>query len=207
MTKPGGVSYYGWSNWRGDTLVDLKILLVGVTSNAKLQQAGIAMITILLFICYVRWFRRVGKRSGRDELFVLAGLTAICMLPVFHRMYDLALLTTALAWCLAEIDGPRRHRGSRAAGDDATADSEGHGQTNGYRVYHLYHLVAFWQNRVWPSFFVPLYAWELLAITIVLLLVMRKCAAESRRADDWDVVSLANLGPGCQTLGQRHSNG
>jgi len=49
----------------------------------------------------------------------------------------------------------------------------------GYRVYHLYYLLAFWQQGVRQRLFIPLYAWELLATTIVLLLVMRKCTAEA----------------------------
>jgi Glycosyltransferase family 87 len=171
-TVLGGVNDYGWTNRFRDEIVDLKMLIVGITRNPKALKAAIGLITALLLACYVSWFGRAQERTGRDQLLVLAALGAICLLPVYHRVYDVALLTMALAWGLGEIDGPRRMYATlllvAMAAFLIPFDSV---KSVGNRLHHLGSLA---QNRVWQTLIIPHYAWALLATTIVLLLAMRK---------------------------------
>lgn len=173
-TVIGGVNDYGWTNRFRDEIVDLKMVLVGISSDPLALKAGIGLITIAFLVCYVKWFGKSERRSGRDELLVLSALSAICLVPVYHRVYDVALLTTALAWSLGEIDGPRRGYATLLLLAMAVFlipfDSV---KSVGNRLHHLGSLA---QNRVWQSLLIPHYAWALLATTIVLLLAMRRQA-------------------------------
>ncbi len=126
---------------------------------------------VVLVACYVAWFPRGEKRTSRNELLALSALGAICLLPVYHRVYDVALLTTALAWALAELDGPRRGYARALLIPMAffliPFDSV---KSVGNRLHRLSGLSQKWW---WQSLVLPHYAWALLATTIVLLLAMR----------------------------------
>jgi hypothetical protein len=47
-------------------------------------------------------------RDDPDRLLPLATLCALTLLPVYHRMYDAALLLPALAWAMLALGGPLR---------------------------------------------------------------------------------------------------
>jgi len=182
-TRVGGVNDYGWTNRFRDEIVDLKMLLVSVVHRPLLLRAAVEGVVIVLFAWYVRWFPRGGQRTPREELLALAGLGALCLLPVYHRVYDVALLTTALAWALAEMDG--RNGRYAAALLLATAvflipfDSV---KAVGNRLHSLSALSQRWW---WQSLIVPHYAWGLFATAIVLVLAMsiRPTAAPIRELE------------------------
>src|SRR5258708_37393462 len=84
------------------------MLLVSFLHDTRALRIAAEGIVLVLAVWYLRVFPRGVKRTDRDELLVLAGLSALALLPIYHRGYDIALLTTAVAWPLAEFDGPRR---------------------------------------------------------------------------------------------------
>jgi hypothetical protein len=169
-TRLGGVNDYGWTNRFRDEIIDLKMLLIGVFHNPLALRAAVGGVTIVLLACYVGGFARRRPATSRDQLLALAALSALCLLPVYHRVYDAAIFTTALAWGLAELDGPRRG----AAGAVLVAmtvflipfDSV---KSLGSRLHRL---SALGQSWWWQTLVVPHYAWGVLATAIVLLAVM-----------------------------------
>jgi hypothetical protein len=179
-TRLGGVNDYGWTNRFRDEIIDLKILLIGVFHDPQVLRAGVAGVTIVLLACYMMGFWRRRPSTPRDELLMLAALSALCLLPVYHRVYDAALLTTALAWGLAELDGPRR--GAAAAVLLPMTiflipfDSV---KSLGSRLHRLSALGQTWW---WQTLIVPHYAWGLLATAIALLAV-----AACKRNDEGSV--------------------
>lgn len=176
-TALGGVNDYGWTNRFRDEIVDLKLLLVSVVHDPRLLRVIVGMIVVVLAACYARSFPRGGARTPRDELLVLAGLGALCLLPVYHRVYDIALLTTALAWGLAELDTPRRRAALALFVPMAVFlipfDSL---KSVGNRLHHLSALSQKWW---WQSLIVPHYAWGLIATAIVLLIAQGRRRASS----------------------------
>jgi hypothetical protein len=185
-SQAGGVNDYSWSGPFRDEIVDLKLLLVSILPDALALRIVIECIVIGLIAWYVRYFPAGGgvddgrARSDRNELLALAGLGAISLLPLYHRVYDAALLTTALAWALAELDGPRRRWAMallvpmmlflipfdfmRSIGD----------RLPGMRTMST----TWW----WQSLLAPHYAWGLLALTIGLLATMSAQAATAEVA-------------------------
>src|SRR5262245_15822071 len=101
----GGVNDYGWTNRFRDEIVDLKLLLVSAIHDPRTLRIVVSAIVIALLAWYVSVFPRGSSRSDRTELLTLATLSATALLPIYHRVYDVTLLTTALAWALAELDG------------------------------------------------------------------------------------------------------
>jgi hypothetical protein len=175
-TQIGAVNDYGWSNTLRDEIMDLKMLLVSIVHNPALLRVGVDAVVVVLGLCYLRAFRwgGVGKRDG---LLAVAGLTAISLLPIYHRVYDAALLTTALAWALAELDGPRRRYAIAMLVPmalflvpfDFTA-------TVGRRV-HLVDAIS--QTGWWQTLFAPHYAWGLLFLTTAIVVTMSRIFSRS----------------------------
>jgi hypothetical protein len=172
-SQVGGVNDYSWAGPFRDEIVDLKILLVSIPLDVLALRIAILCIVVGLIAWYVRSFPARDVSAGdsdRNELLALAGLSAIVLLPVYHRVYDAALLTTALAWALAELDGPRRRWAMLLmvcmlpflVPFDFV-------RSIGYRLPGINAMAETWW---WQSLIAPHYAWGLLALTIVLLATM-----------------------------------
>jgi hypothetical protein len=175
---PGGVNDYGWAGTFRDEMMDLKMLLIGLPLSHRALRIAIMGVTLAMLATYFRSFPRRDQRTPHDELLPLATLCAISLLPIYHRVYDAALLTTGLAWILSELDGPRRKLALAML------------------VPMLAFLIPFdlvlsISNRVpaltamartdwWQSLIAPHYAWGLLGVTLTLLFVMKRQAATQR---------------------------
>jgi hypothetical protein len=173
-SQVGGVNDYSWSGPFRDEIVDLKLLLVSIRHDPLVLRIVVECIVVALLVWFVRVFPRSDGRRGseRNELLALAGLSAISLMPLYHRVYDAALLTTALAWALAELDGPRR-RWALATLVPMTLflipfDFV---RSIGYRLPGITELAA---TSWWQSWIAPHYAWGLLGVTIALLLTMTR---------------------------------
>jgi hypothetical protein len=175
-TRIGAVNDYGWTGYFRDEIMDLKLLLVSIIHNPRILRLGVESTVLVLGLWYLRvmnWRPQSGPQRNRDELLMLAGLTAISFLAIYHRVYDAALLATALAWALAELDGPRRPfaiamlvpMGLFLIPFDITG-------TVGRRV-HL--LATLSQTGWWQTLIAPHYAWALLGLTLAILVTMTKC--------------------------------
>lgn len=170
----GGVNDYGWADQFRDEIIDLKILLVSIPLDPLVLRVVIECIVLALLAWYVQAFPRGRERSDRDELLSLAALSALSLLLVYHRAYDATLLTTALAWALAELDGPRRGYAVALLVPMAVflipfdiVESVG---------YRLPGMVALAQTWWWQSLIAPHYAWGLVALTLALLMTMSRQA-------------------------------
>jgi hypothetical protein len=101
---------------------------------------------------------------------MIAGLTAISFLPIYHRLYDAALLTTVLAWALAELDGPRRRYAMAMLTPMALfLIPFNFTETAGRRLHFLARIV---HTGWWQALLAPHYAWGLLLLTVVILVAM-----------------------------------
>jgi hypothetical protein len=178
-TQTGAVNDYGWVNNLRDEIMDLKMLLISGLHDTRTLRLAVEAVVLALGIWYMGVFRAVGK-SGDDQLLVIGALSALSFLPVYHRVYDAALLTTVFAWALAELDGPRR----RYAGVllvplalflvpfDVTSMV-----ARRLPVLDRISQTAFWQTLIAPN-----YAWGLLGITVVALVTMSRAFGRVPRA-------------------------
>jgi hypothetical protein len=165
------VNDYGWGNKFRDEIIDLKMLLVSAIHDPQMLKLAIGVIVLGLLAWYAFvFFKR--RWTGVNELLPLAGLAAISLLPIYHRVYDVTLLTLALAWAIAQLGGPRRGLawamlipmavflipfdvvksiGNRAPG-----------------------MIQRAQTPWWQTWFAPHYAWGLLATTLIILAAMQR---------------------------------
>jgi hypothetical protein len=180
-TRIGGVNDYGWAGDFRDEIMDLKMLLVSLVHDPRMLRIAVEAISAILAIWYLRVFRSKSLQ-GRDQLLMLAGLAAVSLLPIYHRVYDAALLTTALAWALAELDGPRRRisivllipMAVFLIPYDFTA-------TLGHHLHRLADLAA---KSWWQTWIAPHYAWGLLLLTIAILVAMGRIISRSAMPSD-----------------------
>lgn len=175
----GSVNDYSWSGEFRDEIIDLKMLLVSAISDPIALRVAIVCITAALLAWFVRAFPGTAqvavqdrKQVKRIELLTLATLAAISLLPIYHRVYDAALLTLALAWALAELDGPRRRFAITMIVPmlvflvpfDIV-------QTVSHRAPQLFELT---RTAWWQSLIAPHYAWALLFVTFGLLTTLAR---------------------------------
>jgi hypothetical protein len=171
-SKVGGVNDYGWTNEFRDEIIDLKMLLVSMPVDALALRIMIECVVIALVAWYVRSLRRGRDLIDRQGLLPLAGLCALSLLPVYHRVYDATLLTAALAWALAELSGSQRRYALATfvplalflVPFDIVQSAQ-------YRMPGLWRLA---QTQRWQMFIAPHYAWGLLGVTVVLLAAMNR---------------------------------
>ncbi len=192
-TRIGGVNDYGWTGYFRDEIMDLKLLLVSFVHDPNLLRAGIAGVAVVLTAWYLRalqWH----PQDDQTELLMLAGLTAISFVAIYHRVYDAALLTPALAWALAEFDGPRRRYAIVVLVPMAIFlipfDITG---TVGRRVHRVAELA---HTNWWQSVVAPHYAWAMLLVTLAILLTMSRCLIRSTRP----AVAISRIAPPAPTL-------
>lgn len=166
----GAVNDYGWTNRFRDEIVDLKLLLVSAVRDARVLKLVVGAIVVALLAWYLSVHPRGAAQSGRTELLALAGLSAIALLPIYHRVYDVTLLTMALAWALSELDGTwRRYALAMLIPMALFLIPFDFVLTAGRRLPGL---VARSRTEWWQSLVAPHYAWGLLGVTLVLLWTM-----------------------------------
>jgi glycosyl transferase family 87 len=174
----GGVNDYSSANGFRDEIIDLKMLLVGTGAGPVVLRIAIECIVIALFAVYLRLMGRDGERSERHELLVVAGIAALSLLPLYHRVYDAAFLTVALSWALAELDGSRRGYAWAVLVPMALLlvpfDIM---QVPRYRAHGLA-LWSLYQTRWCQLLVAPLYAWGVLGVTVALLAALGKEAGK-----------------------------
>lgn len=176
-TRVGGVNDYGWAGKYRDEIVDLKMLLVSFIPDPRTLTIAVWGIVAALFAWYVRSFPRRMHRGAHTEILALAGLSAIALLPVYHRVYDVTLLTLALAWGLAELDGVRRRPAIVVLALLSVFLIPF--DVVGTVAKRMPALLAASKTGWWQSFLAPHYAWGLLALTIALIVALRHEAAGS----------------------------
>lgn len=81
------------------TLINLQVPFFSITGNSSLSNLLAFAVGALLLSAWLYW---ATKRSAQSEaLLSLGAVSALSLLPVYHRFYDAALLTVPLCWCMA----------------------------------------------------------------------------------------------------------
>jgi hypothetical protein len=167
--RPNDVNDYGWGNPFRDEIIDLKLILISFIRHPALLKAAIAGVTLALLGWFIAVYPR-RRRSISSETLALAGLSGIILLPIYHRVYDVALLATALAWALAATRGvPRGYGWLMLAAMTPFLIPFDIVKSVSLRVESVRHIAETWW---WETIFAPHYAWGLLATTVVILLAM-----------------------------------
>jgi Glycosyltransferase family 87 len=96
--RPGGMNDFAADNPYRISLLNLQMVFGSFLTNRMLINALSAASAGLLAILLLGYIRR--NQRNRDELLILAIAAAICLLPVYHRLYDALLLTLVAAWTL-----------------------------------------------------------------------------------------------------------
>jgi hypothetical protein len=174
-TETGGVNDRLPTGPFRDQIIDVQMALLAVITHPIALQVAAACLTAGLLAWYVRAFPRDVARQ--HELMPLAVLAAISLLPLYHRVYDAALLTLALAWALAVLK-------QRAAdgGDPWPARIVILVLCVFLIPFDVLHSLrirfgfveALASTRLWHALIVPHYAWATLIATLVLLYAMQR---------------------------------
>lgn len=143
------------------------------TSNIVALSAG-ALLTCTWIFLITR------ERARSAELLALATIAVICLLPVYHRLYDAALLTIPLAWCISEMNGGLRHVAKLALIPLVPFLIPGPAllQQLASRGYIPDKLTHFWW---WDDFVMPHQTWALLVLCSILLFGLYETSGYSNR--------------------------
>jgi hypothetical protein len=180
-TVSGKVNDYSWSGHFRDHIIDLKMLLVSWIADPMMLRIIIAAVALSLFAWYVRASPRSEQRTPQTTLLALATLCAISLLPIYHRVYDAALLVLAFAWALYGLDDSSVRR-RRLAIAMLIAMSPllipfDLAHMLGHRAPRLAELT---QTSWWQTWIAPHFAWGLLAISLASLFALTRETAALR---------------------------
>ena len=171
-TASGAVNDHTRTGPFRDQIMDLQLLLVAFLRDPLPLRVAIACVVALLLAWFVRAFPRQVNRS--HELLPLAALAALSLLPVYHRVYDGALLSLALAWAVAAL-GTRADGAARAVLVVLCVFLIPFDVLNSI-AHRIPGDELFTGSWWWHALVVPHYAWGLLAVTLCLLWAMQRRA-------------------------------
>ena len=80
------------------TLINLQVPFFSITGDSSSANWLAFAATTLLVCAWAYW--TVKKRERASELLCLGAVSAIALMPVYHRFYDAAILSVPLCWCL-----------------------------------------------------------------------------------------------------------
>jgi hypothetical protein len=74
--------------------------LTGSASSAHLLaiSSGVLLVLVWLYLVY-------RDRQRKFELLALGAIAAICLMPLYHRLYDAAVLVVPFCWCISRTAG------------------------------------------------------------------------------------------------------
>ncbi|HEY1679249.1 MAG TPA: glycosyltransferase family 87 protein [Candidatus Sulfotelmatobacter sp.] len=80
------------------TLINLQVPFFSMMANTSWANWLAFAVTAVLVCAWAYW--TVKNRERAPELLCLGAISAIALLPVYHRFYDAAMLAVPLAWCM-----------------------------------------------------------------------------------------------------------
>ena len=84
-------------------LINLQVPFFSITVSPSLSN-WLAFGVVSLLVCvWMYWVIREGEHA--PEFLCLGAISAVALLPVYHRFYDAALLAVPLCWCIANVAG------------------------------------------------------------------------------------------------------
>ena len=84
-------------------LINLQVPFFSITGNSGSSNLWAFALGGILICGWLYWVLKQGAR--RLPLLALGTISAIALLPVYHRFYDAALLVVPLGWTIANMDG------------------------------------------------------------------------------------------------------
>ena len=84
-------------------LINLQVLFYSYTSSATSANVLAFTTGALLIAIWIYLTVRAGAKG--TEVLALSAIAVIGLLPVYHRLYDAAILAIPLCWCMSELTG------------------------------------------------------------------------------------------------------
>jgi hypothetical protein len=84
-------------------LINLQVPFYSFTGNSALSNLLALSAGVLLVAVWLYWIIR--NQEHGSELLALGAIALICLMPVYHRFYDAAVLVIPLCWCLSRPPG------------------------------------------------------------------------------------------------------
>jgi Glycosyltransferase family 87 len=101
MFAPGSIDDFTFANRTRFDLLNLQLVFFQILGDRTMAQAVSWLLSLGLL---VRWaFIRVKSKGTEAGVFDLAVLTAICLLPFYHRFYDSCLLFLSVVWAIPQV--------------------------------------------------------------------------------------------------------
>lgn len=157
-------------------LVNLQVLLYTFLPDRTGSNIAALVITGSLGLLWLLLLRR--HADTNHQLLELAALTALSLLPIYHRLYDASLLIFPLAWSLAAVWGSRNEFAKGALLLILVFLVPGGSVLEQFQ--HTSHLVALQHSWWWTHIVMPHEVWALLFLSVLLLMAMRTSAANVR---------------------------
>jgi Glycosyltransferase family 87 len=97
--QAGGINDFRPQNLFRFDLINLQVILYPLFQNADAANILAIVLTVIFFLLWLKW-----SRSARiaTSILSMACLSAIVLLPIYHRYYDATLLLLPLCWYVAE---------------------------------------------------------------------------------------------------------
>jgi hypothetical protein len=105
MLSTGAVNDFTPANPVWFHMINLQVLFYGLWANRSFADVTALGIGLALLAA---WAKRLPGTKGDGGFLPVAALTAMSLLPVYHRFYDAGLLIFALAWCIMEAVGEQK---------------------------------------------------------------------------------------------------
>lgn len=147
-------------------LINLQVPVYSFTQSARISNVVALSAGFLLTCIWIFLIIRNGIRSS--ELLALGTVAVICLLPVYHRLYDASLIAIPFSWCLSQLNGMLKNISKVALalmipflvpGPALLQQLASRGRIPD----------AWLRSRWWDCFIMPHQTWLLLVLCLVLL--------------------------------------
>jgi hypothetical protein len=88
-------------------LINLQVPIYSFTRSA--WTSNVVALSTGLLLTGVWAFLVLRKRTNGSDLLALGTIAVICLMPVYHRLYDASLLAIPFCWCLSRLSGRLRN--------------------------------------------------------------------------------------------------
>jgi hypothetical protein len=152
------------------TLINLQVPFFSITGSSSSSNLWAFVAGSTLICAWLYWIVR--KENRPPQLLALGAISAIALLPVYHRFYDAALLIVPLCWCIANVDSLAKKtvRVALFLMTPFLVPGAAFLQQLAAKGRIPYSSMNSW---VWNCLIMPHETWALLALTVVLLYGIR----------------------------------
>lgn len=85
------------------TLINLQVPFFSITGHSSSANWLAFGVTLALICAWIYW--TIKRKDNVSELLCLGAISAVALLPVYHRFYDASLLAVPLSWCIVNAFG------------------------------------------------------------------------------------------------------